>query len=885
MLLNLLRWPLWVFARVVLALRYRVRAYGLEKVRELKGPLLILPNHPAFVDPIILLTWLWPALRPRPLLFEGNFSNPILYPFMRLLNALRVPDLDQTSAEARARAGQAIEGVIAALKAGDNVILWPSGRLTRTGSEHIGPARTLADVLRAVPEAQVVLIRTRGLWGSSFSCARTGQRPPLGGRLLRGAGLLLANLLFFAPRRNVSLTLEHVDRARLPEPRREVLNPWVEAWYNADGGERPTFVPAHFLFGARTFEFPTFQAAQDVDLSRIKPETREAVHEMTGEKLGRPLTPAEAKPETALDSLGMDSLDRMELSLAVERRFGFSGDQVPANLGQLYALAQGLLEREAPPPPPAAWFQPRPGPAELQILGETVAEAFVERALRDRKTVVCADDRSGALTQERLLIGALCLARRFARLPGEALGLLMPSSVGCDVALLGAYLAGKLPVVLNWTTGPANLAHAANLMNLRHVVTSRAFVDRTGVEVAGTEYLFLEELRQTVGRVEQLRTLLAVRWLPGRIRRAVPRPSPDSPAVVLFTSGSEKAPKAVPLTHRNLITTPRGCIVVLGPTAHDSILGFLPAFHSFGLSITGLLPLLSGLRVVRHPDPTDAAALARKIGSYKPTLLVGTPTFVSYILERAQPGELASLRLAVVGAEKCPQAVFDRFAEASPGTRVVEGYGITECSPGVSVNPPEATRPGTVGKALPGVELCVVDLETDRPLPAGARGMLLVSGPTVFPGYIGHEGPSPFRERDGKRWYVTGDLVEMDADGYVHFAGRLKRFIKAGGEMISLPALEEPFARRYPPTKDGPRVAVEGVEIEGGGRRVVLFTTEAITLQEANAALLAEGLHGVMRLDEVRRVEALPVLGTGKTDYKVLRAQVLAERREPAAVP
>src|SRR5262249_18329227 len=157
--------------------------------------------------------------------------------------------------------------------------------------------------------------------------------------------------------------------------------------------------------------------------------------------------------------------------------------------------------------------------------------------------------------------------------------------------------------------------------------------------------------------------------------------------------------------------------------------------------------------------------LARKVGLYKPTILVGTPTFVGYILERAQPGELKSLRLVIVGAERCPPALIERFAEAAPGASVLEGYGITECSPVVSVNPPDDHRPGTVGRPLSGVEVCVVDHETGEPLPPGRMGMLLVAGPTVFPGYLGYDGPSPFRERDGKRWYVTGDLVEID-DGY-----------------------------------------------------------------------------------------------------------------------
>jgi long-chain-fatty-acid--[acyl-carrier-protein] ligase len=189
------------------------------------------------------------------------------------------------------------------------------------------------------------------------------------------------------------------------------------------------------------------------------------------------------------------------------------------------------------------------------------------------------------------------------------------------------------------------------------------------------------------------------------------------------------------------------------------------------------------------------------------------------------------------------------------------------------VNLPNAYKPGSIGKPLPSVELLVVDLDTGEPLPRNRLGMLLVSGPSVFPGYIAYDGESPFRERDGKRWYVTGDLTKIDDEGFVYFGGRLKRFLKAGGEMISLPALEEPFAKMYPPTEEGPRVAVEGVDVEGG-RRIVLFTTEPLSLRDANAKLLAEGFRGVLRLDEVRHLDKIPVLGTGKTDYKVLRALI-----------
>src|SRR5207248_760403 len=261
------------------------------------------------------------------------------------------------------------------------------------GVERLGGARAAADILRAVPEAQVVLIRTRGMWGSRFSFAFTGTRPPLIRTLWQAVGLLLSNLLVFMPRRSVDITVERVDQ------------------------------------------------------------------------------------------LGLDSLDRMEMTLAVEQQFGFHGDQVPATVGDLWALAQGLVKRAPPKPPPPAWFRQPADEGPLVIMGESIPEAFVARALAHRKDIACADDLSGMLTYEQALVGALTLSRRFASLPGRNIGILLPASVACDVAFLALHLAGKLPVLLNWTTGPANLAHAARLMELTEVVSSRAFLDRLGMSV------------------------------------------------------------------------------------------------------------------------------------------------------------------------------------------------------------------------------------------------------------------------------------------------------------------------------------------------------------------------------------------------------------------
>lgn len=872
-----LRWMLWLVSWLILPRRYRVQVRGWDRLRDLKGPTLFLPSHPAYVDPMLVLMTFYPRFKIRPMLAEANFQSPVFYPFMKILNAVRLPDLLRASADAQGRAEQAIQDVIAGLNRGENFVMWPAGRVERRGVEVLGGASALARILQAAPNANVVMIRTKGLWGSSFSYAYTGRAPAFARAMLAGAGWLCASLYFFMPRRTVEMTAELIDRRTMPELERTRLNPWCEAWYNKELDPTPIFVPYHHLFGPRTHTYPPLMSLGEVDLNAIKPKTIERVNHLVEVKLKRPLTAKENAPATTLDQLGLDSLERMELTLDVEKEFGFSSDDVAVNLGQLWALGQGQVEKAAPKPAPAEWFRPPSARGRAVIDGETIAEAFIRRALADPKDAAVADDMAGVLTYERLLVGTLIMSRRFAQLPGKNVGLLLPASVACDVALMGLYLAGKLPVVLNWTTGPSNLAHAAKLTELNHVITSQVFIDRTRIEVKGTEYVFLENVRKTVGLWEKLRTLLAVRWFPGNIRARVPKVTPDEHAVVLFTSGSEKAPKAVPLTHGNLIANQRGGIEVLGLLREDSLLGFLPSFHSFGLSVTGLIPLLAGVKVVRHPDPTDTARLVHKIASYKPTLLLATPTFLHHIYERAKPGDLDSLRVIIVGAEKCPPLLFEETKRLAPHATLIEGYGITECAPAVAANRPDDNHPGTLGRAVPGVELCVIDPDTDALVPPGQQGMLLVSGPNVFPGYIGQDGSSPFRELNGKRWYVTGDLVSIDERGIVTFNGRRKRFLKAGGEMISLPALEEPFVEMFPPTQDGPRVAVEGIELHGG-RHIVLFTTEPITLAEANARLRQAGHHGILRIDEVRRVASIPVLGTGKTDYKVLRAQIESEQ-------
>lgn len=866
----------WFVIRWLLNRRYRVRVEGGEQLRDLHGPVLVMPNHPGYIDPPLVLSHIRLAQPLRPIVKEAEYRRPFLYPMMRLVEAFEMPEVGEHSRNAREQTLALIDAVAAGLKRGECFLLYPSGRIQRGGRERIGSNRAAADILQRCPETKVVLVRTRGIWGSVFTVAHNGQWPDLARFFPRGVAWMAANLVFFAPKRTVTMTVEVMEARDLPGLTRDVLNPFLEDWYSQGETEAPTFVPFHSILGPQEHEFPSLETEAEVDLAHIRPATVRAVNEMVEEQLARPLDDEERQPQTSLDELGLDSLQRMDLALAIEDRFGFRSDRVADTLGELWALADGQASQgsESAQPAPKSWFRAAADSGPPEVLAETIGEAFVRRALASLDDVAAADRLSGVLTYRRLLVGARLLSKRFRELPGDAVGVLLPASVAADLVYFALHLAGKLPVMLNWTTGPAGMGHGVEKTRLRRVVTSRRFVDRLGIEVPGAEFALLEDIRASIGKLEALAALAASYVMPRSFLRDLPQPDVGAPAVVLFTSGSESAPKAVPLSHRNLIADSRASIKRLEATRTDAILGFLPPFHSFGLTANILAPLLAGVRVVHYPDPTNAAGLVQTTAAYRPTITITTPTFLGYQFSVARPEDLESLRVIITGAEKCPETIFERARDLTPGAEIIEGYGITECSPVVAGNIRGRTKPGTVGPPVDGVEIRLVDPETRQPLPMPDTGMLLVHGPTVFSGYMDYEGADPFMELDGKRWYVTGDLVEVDEDRYIHFRGRLKRFIKAGGEMISLPALEEPLAARYPATDAGPQVAVEGIETPEG-RSIVLFTTQDIALREANAILSEAGFRGVMRLDEVVRLDAIPVLGTGKTDYKVLRRMIV----------
>ena len=484
-MLRLLQTILCWVARWALHRRYAVQVVGLEKLQELRGPTLVLPNHPGYIDPPLVWSHVRLTQAVRPVATTSMYRKPLLRPLMRLLQSARGAGLERAQPlGARSHAGhdRRRRGRTRTRRV---FLIYPSGHVVHNGREEVGAARTAAEVLARCPQANVVLVRTRGLWGSMFTYARTGKAPSLAQCAVRGLAWMAANLIVFAPRRRVVITVEPVERDRLPAAKRETLNPFLEAWYNQEGPETPVFVPYHAWFGPRQYTFPAAGESAATDRGQIRRATIEAVAELLEERLGRPLAAHEKTAGTTLDELGLDSLDRMDLALQIEDRFGFRSPQVAASVGELWAVAEGLVAAtdQAGAPVPALWRQPPRTRKPVTILADTIPEAFVRRALEDPAEPCVADRLSGTLDYRRLLVGSQLLAAHFRSLPGDAVGVLLPASVGADLAFFGLHLAGKLPVMLNWTTGPANLAHAVEKLALRRVISSRKLIDRLGIEV------------------------------------------------------------------------------------------------------------------------------------------------------------------------------------------------------------------------------------------------------------------------------------------------------------------------------------------------------------------------------------------------------------------
>ena len=495
----------------------------------------------------------------------------------------------------------------------------------------------------------------------------------------------------------------------------------------------------------------------------------------------------------------------------------------------------------------------------------TLFEALCDaRELHGPKALVVEDVKREPLSYSRLITAAGLLGRRLAEgtRQGEAVGVLLPNVTGVAVTFFGLQSQGRVPAMLNFTVGLSNMRSACSTADIETIVTARAFVEQAkleeliaALEADGRRIVYLEDIGSTIGTGAKLWAALISRRAAARHRKF--GIAPDAPAVILFTSGSEGTPKGVVLTHRNLLANCAQLAARIDFNSSDVVLNALPVFHSFGLTGGTLLPLLNGIRTVFYPSPLHYRIVPALAYDANATILFGTDTFLSGYARMAHSYDFYSLRYIFAGAERVRDETRRAYADKF-GLRIMEGYGATECAPVIAVNTPMHFRAGTVGRLLPAIE---ARLEEVPGITEGGR--LYIRGPNVMAGYFLASDPGKLQPPvDG--WHDTGDIVSFDAAGFITIRGRAKRFAKIGGEMVSLPAVEGYAAAIWP----GAEHAVVTKPDPKKGEQLVLFTTakdaSQKTLQQWGKA---NGIAELAIPRDIRVVEALPVLGTGKLDY------------------
>lgn len=880
----------------LLGLRYKIEVKGLDRLKE-KGGYLFLPNHSAEIDTILTYTLLASKFRPRPLVIEHFFYLRGARFFMDIIRALPMPNFELSANSWKIRqVEKCLDQVKEGIQRKENYLIYPSGHLKRDGHETIGGNSFIHRLLEVAPETKPVLVRLNGLWGSSFSCALTGNSPDFWKMVKQGIMVILKNGIFFTPRRKVTIEIEEAPSDFPMKGTRLELNQYLENWFNRypnDQGEIVTTEPLRLVsYSCFSKVLPVVTKEKKLPEEKKELKVPEGIREDLFRELTKLSGVKEIKEEMDLSrDLGLDSLDLASVHAFIDQRFEVEATQ-PAALKTVYDVLLLIVEGRVSKPKidtanlkhyewPEEAFRPKVKFPE----GKTIPECFLETADRMGKAMACGDDVTKIMNYQEFKLGVVVLARKFQELPEKHIGVLLPSTLSCNLIVMSLLFAGKVPVMLNWTAGERTLNFAKELLGLKTVLSSRRFLERVeSLELGDLEenLVLMEDFRQRVSLGNKLSGLLLSRKKKRALykRFQLGRIQEEDSAVLLFTSGTESYPKAVPLSHKNILSNQKGALSVADIHKEDILYGVLPPFHSFGFSVTGLFPILAGLRVFYSPDPTDTHAMARDCFHRKVTLMCCAPSFYRNLFRVATPRQLKSVRLFVAGAEKVPPELFEHVKRLGSNKEMIEGYGITECSPIVTINK-QGIPPRGVGFPLPGVEMCVIHPETGEKLSNDQQGEICIHGPNVFSGYLGKNAPNPFIDIDGKKWYKSGDLGHLDSEGALILGGRLKRFVKIGGEMVSLTAMEDELnsygrqAGLIKPEAEEPQLAI-GVQ-EGEKPALILFVTFDLEKEKANEVLKEGGFARIVKLAAVYKVNEIPMTGTGKVQLRRI-AELVKEK-------
>lgn len=517
---------------------------------------------------------------------------------------------------------------------------------------------------------------------------------------------------------------------------------------------------------------------------------------------------------------------------------------------------------------------PDPGKSTRRPFDLVTARRSVFQALADARrehgagkiALVDGDDRTFTYDEVILASFALGSALKRGTHAGECVGVMLPTGAAAALTFFALSAYGRVPTMLNFTSGLASLKSALRTAQVKRVITAHRLVEKAGLQdvVAGlgAEIVYLEDVRKNLSLRNKL-TAAVGKIAPGLFSA---KPDPSKPAVILFTSGTEGEPKGVVLSHENILANVAQARAHFDFYASDVLLNPLPIFHCFGLTVGTLLPLMIGVKIVSHPTPLQPKEIVQRIRRHGATILISTDTFINQYARACDSGDLDSLRMAVCGAERLRDET-RAFLRKKSGVTLLEGYGVTEAAPVLAANQVEANHPGTVGRMMPGIEARLEPVEG-----ISGAGQLHVRGPNIMMGYLKPEAPGKIVALEGG-WHNTGDIAAIDEEGFIAIRGRLKRFAKIGGEAVSLAVVENIASALWPEHSHAAVAMPDGRK----GEQIVLVTNAP---EASRAAMVGWAQnHGVTELALPRRlilIESIPLLATGKTDYVSVKKMVAA---------
>jgi acyl-[acyl-carrier-protein]-phospholipid O-acyltransferase/long-chain-fatty-acid--[acyl-carrier-protein] ligase len=465
------------------------------------------------------------------------------------------------------------------------------------------------------------------------------------------------------------------------------------------------------------------------------------------------------------------------------------------------------------------------------------------------------------VTYSRGLIGALILSSKFNKYDKGFIGIMIPTSAGCALATVGALMSGRIPVMINYSTGAeSNAKYAQRKCKFKTIITSKTLLEKINCPVIDGMVL-IEDIMAGVTTGDKLKAALMTKLPVNMILNTIHKGDENDTAAILFTSGSEKDPKAVQLTHRNIASNIENFGDYVKINESDILLANLVFYHVFGLTVNLWVAFYYGMTMVTYANPLDFQTISNIARDEKPTIMVGTPSFFWGYLNKSEPGDFKSLRLMVAGADKCPDALREGYMKKH-GVTLLEGYGATETSPVISVNSLEFNRPGSTGKVIPNVQVRVENFETGEECTTREVGKILVKGDSVMKGY--YDDPELTAEALVNGWYNTGDMGFFDDDGFLWHAGRFKRFAKVGGEMVSLVRVENTL-EKYLPVGVSCCVVEVSDEIKGAS----IIATVSIEVNKAEILRkMGDELPNIALPSQFIVIKELPMMSTGKIDFR-----------------